>query len=339
MKEYSIALVGLGNVGKAFVQLIERKQNYLAEKSGISFKITGVATGRHGMAINPDGIDLQKILTTDMLNELSTVEQPASVLDFIRKVPADILLENSPVNHDTGEPAVSHLRAALEWGMHAITANKGPVAHAYRELDALATEKGKRFLFESTVMDGAPILSLFRGPLPAAELRGFYGILNSCTNLLLELQEKEWPFEKAVDYARSVGITETDPTDDIDGWDAAIKLTVLANVLLEEPIKLHEVSRQGIRNITPQMIQEALAAGERWKLVCRAEYVDGRLVGRVAPERVGPTSPLYSINGTSSYVEFYTDVLPGLGIVESDPGPETTAYGLLADCINALRGW
>jgi homoserine dehydrogenase len=187
-------------------------------------------------------------------------------------------------------------------------------------------------------MDGAPIFSLFRGPLPAVELRGFHGILNSCTNLLLEMMEGGKTFEEAVEYGKSIGITETDPSADIDGWDAAIKVAALATVLMGQPLKPGEVQREGIRGITSGMIAEALTAGERWKLVCSARLVDGKLEALVAPQRVDAHSPLYSINGTSSFVQFQLDTLPGLGILESNPGPETTAYGLLADLINAHRG-
>jgi homoserine dehydrogenase len=209
--------------------------------------------------------------------------------------------------------------------------------HAFAELSDLARRQERRFLFESAVMDGAPIFSLFRGPLPAVQLLGFHGILNSCTNLLLERMENGEAFEDAVRYAQSIGITETDPSADIDGWDATIKVCALATVLMGIPLKPAQVERQGIRELTPVQLREARQAGERWKLVCSARREGERLRARVAPERVKPGSPLYSIQGTSSYMQFELDVLPGLGIVESNPGPETTAYGLLADLINAVR--
>jgi len=249
-----------------------------------------------------------------------------------------VLFENTPVNHHTGQPASDYLRTALEQGMHAITANKGPVVHAYAALRDLAAQKGRRFLFESAVMDGAPIFSLFRGPLPAADLLGFQGILNSCTNLLIGMMEKGETFDNAVRYAQSIGIAETDPSADIDGWDAAIKVAALSTVLMDVPLKPQDIDVMGIRGITPAMIAQAQAAGNRWKLVCTARREGSRIAARVAPEQVGPGSPLYSIEGTSSYVQFELDVLPGLGIVEGNPGPETTAYGLLADMINAFRG-
>lgn len=343
MKTYSLAMLGFGNVGRAFVRLLMKKEGELAGRYGLAFNVTGIATGRHGNAIDPAGIDLARALELGErglpLDPLSAQPAPANKIDFIYACPGQAMLENSPVNAISGEPAVSHIRAALKKGMHAITANKGPVVHAFDELNALAAQNRCRFMYESTVMDGAPIFSLFRGPLPAVELRGFQGILNSCTNLLLGLMEEGREFDEAVRYAQSIGIAETDPSGDIDGWDAAIKVAALSTVVMGIPLKPQEVEREGIRGISPAMLAEARAAGERWKLVCTARRAGPQLTEvSVRPQRVGPNSPLFSINGTSSYVQFETDVLPGLGIVESNPGPETTAYGLLADLINALRG-
>jgi len=341
MIEQRLALVGFGNVGQALARLLMRKKELLARDFGLTFKVTGIATGRHGMAIDPEGLDLIQALEVmengGSLNGLSRRATPGSVLEFIQTCPADVLFENSPVNVENGQPAVDHLKAALERGMHAITANKGPVVHAHRELTELAAAKKRRFMYESTVMDGAPIFSLFRGALPAAELRGFRGILNSCTNLLLGLMEEGKGFDEAVKYAQSIGIAETDPSGDIDGWDASIKVAALITVMMGIPFKPQQVDRQGMRGVTPQMIREAQQAGERWKLVCTARRDGDEVKARVAPERVSAGSPLFSINGTSSFVQFETDVLPGLGVVESDPGPETTAYGLLADWLNAVR--
>lgn len=342
MKNLRLALVGFGNVGQALLRLLEDKKGILQEDFGFTTSITGIATLRHGITINPDGIDPETALmvakTGGSLNQLSSIPVPANVLDFIQAVPADVLFENSPVNHHTGQPAADHLLAAISRGMHGITANKGPVVYAYDDLNRMARQNGVRFLFESAVMDGAPIFSLFRGPLPAVELKGFQGILNSCTNLLLEMMEEGKTFTEAVEYGKSIGITETDPSADIDGWDAAIKVAALATVLMGRPLKPDQVEREGIRSITPEMISDALQQGERWKLVCSARLVQNTLQAKVAPQRVNPHSPLYSINGTSSFVQFELDSLPGLGILESNPGPATTAYGLLADLINAVRG-
>jgi len=341
MNEVRLVLVGFGNVGRAFARLLQRKSKLLASEYSMEWSITGIATGRHGMAIDPQGLDVDRAVALvesgKCLDVLNKGETPADILGFIQACPGDILFENSPVNYETGQPAISHLQAALKKGMHAVTANKGPVVHAFTDLTQLAQKMGKQFRFESTVMDGAPIFSLHRSTLPGAELLGFTGILNSCTNLLLERMESGESLDEAVKYGASIGITETDPSGDIDGWDASIKVAALSTVLMGIPLKPQDVEREGIRSITPAMLAEAKQAGERWKLVCRAQRnIDG-IRASVKPERVSSGSPLYSVSGTSSFVVFETDVLPGLGVLESDPGPETTAFGLLADMLNIYQ--
>jgi len=345
MPHTKLAMLGFGNVGQALARLLLRKEADIQKRYGITFTVTGIATGRHGAAIDPQGIDLQSALAimdaAGSLASLSKLAPPADAIDFIQRCGAGVLFENTPVNYQNGQPAVDHLKAALELGMHAITANKGPVVHAYGHLSQLAAEQGCRFFFESTVMDGAPIFSLFRSALPAADLRSIRGVLNSTTNLILTRMEGGESFDQAVAYAQSIGIAETDPSGDIDGWDAAIKVSALVSVLMGVPLKPAQVDRQGIRSITPQEIARAREQGKRWKLVCSAERDDaGMHAGvraRVAPEMVGIDSPMYGIEGTTSIVQFESDVLGLLSVIESDPGPHTTAYGLLADFLNAVR--
>jgi homoserine dehydrogenase len=341
MTHYKLALLGFGNVGQALARLLIAKREDMQNQYDLTFSVTAIATGSHGAAINLEGIDLanalEKIKRGGSLNPLSKQALPGNSLDFIRNCEADVLFENTPVNYQTGQPATDHLRSALEAGMHAITANKGPVVHAYQELKDLADSKGRKFYFEATVMDGAPIFSLYREGLPAARLKGFRGILNSTTNLILNRMESGATFKEAVSYAQSIGIAETDPSGDIDGWDAAIKVAALATVLMGTPLKPDEVERRGIRDLTQETIQRDIEKGERWKLVCSARKEGDDIIARVAPEKVRASSPLYSVNGTTSIVQFESDVLGKLSIIETDPGPHTTAYGLLADFINAVR--
>jgi len=231
-----------------------------------------------------------------------------------------------------GQPAVDHIRAALEHGAHAITANKGPIVHAYRELRDLAAARGKRFLFESTVMDGVPIFSLF-DQMPAIHLQGFHGILNSTTNVILGEMETGLTFDEALQKAQALGIAETDATHDIDGWDAAVKTAALITVLMDIPVRVDEIQREGIRDLTPQALRNARRDGWPFKLVCRAQRVGAGVKASIAPEKVVATSPMAKISGTSSYIHFETDILPGLAITEENPGVYTTAYGMLADFV------
>ena len=287
MAHYKICMIGFGNVARALARLLMRKAGPLEQDYGITFSFTGIATGSHGFAVNPEGLDV--------LQALALVENGSSILPLsaaevqdslavIRGSCADVMFENSPVNHSTGQPAIDHVAAALECGMHAITANKGTVVHGYRELTELAKSKGRKFYFESTVLGGSPLFSVFRECMPAADLLSFRGLLNSTTNIILTRMERGETFDEAVKFCQDIGVAETDPSADVDGWDAAIKVAALATVLMNVPLTPQQVERHGIRDITPQMIEEARAAGQRYKLVCSAERVDAGVKARVAPE-------------------------------------------------------
>ena len=293
-----------------------------------------MSSRRLGWRNSPEGFCVEKLLAADLTGS----QVAGDIHEWLRAGRADALFEVSSLNAATGQPAIAHIRAALESGAHAISANKGPVVHAYRELTDLAASKGRRFLFESSVMDGVPIFSLFRETLPALEVRGFRGVLNSTTNVVLEGMEAGMTFEDSVRQAQKLGVAESDPTDDVEGVDAAVKVVALANVLMNAGLKLDDVSRQGIRGITAEQLREARASGEAWKLVCTARRaMDETVAASVAPQRLKLSDPLALVKGTSSIISFETDVFPELIITEQDPGLEATAYGLLADFLTAVR--
>jgi homoserine dehydrogenase len=220
-------------------------------------------------------------------------------------------------------------------GMNVSTANKGAVVHAYHHLQGLACDHGLKFYFESTVMDGAPIFAAFR-QLPAMNLTDIWGVLNATTNLILSRMEEGDSFDKALRHTQEIGIAETDPSGDIEGWDAAVKLSAMITVLMDHPFTPDLVDRSGIGNITPEMISEAKAAGKRYKLVAHAWKEGKQIKAKVSPELVGTDSVLYNISDSTSIVQFETDVLGKLSFIEKDVGTRTTAYGLLADFINTV---
>jgi homoserine dehydrogenase len=342
MNHHKLAFLGFGNVGQALAALLTRKQDDIKNQLGMTYSITGIATGSHGIAVDLDGINLTQALeliqSGQSLNSLCRHPTPITeTLEFVQHCGADVLFETTPVNYETGQPAIDYIHAALSHGMMVTTANKGPVVHAYRELTLLAESKGSKFFFESAVMDGAPVFGLFRESLPVATLSSFRGILNSTTNLMLSRMENGESFDQAVAYAQSIGIAESDPSGDVDGWDAAIKVSALATVLMGVPLKPQVVERTGIRGISAQDIDDAKAEGVRWKLVCEALRDGDQVRAKVAPQKVAINSPLYGIEGTTSIVQFESDVLGMLSLIEENPGPHTTAYGLLADFLNAVK--
>ena len=317
--------------------LLERTAE-LRERYGISWRVTGVATRRLGWLASADGLDPMVLGEpgAPRWNLLPHVSPPqGNVREWLKAADADVLFEATSLNAKDGQPAIDHIRAALEAGAHAITANKGPIVYGYEQLRDLAAEKGKRFLFESTVMDGVPIFTLFRDALPAVHLSGFRGVLNSTTNVIITGMEDGLSFEESLKKARDLGVAETDASDDIDGWDAAVKVAALVRVLMGVPIRLDEIEREGIRSLTGDTVREARASGKPYKLVCRAARNQHGVTASVRPEQVVLSDPLAHVVGTSSAVYFETDIFPGLAIVENHPGLEATAYGMLADFIKA----
>jgi len=346
MTHYKLAFIGFGNVARALARLLLRKEELLKSKYDITFSATGIATGSHGFAVDPDGLDLLKcaeaVETGGSLGTYSS--QPVSdSIEVVKNSQADFMFENSPVDHSTGQPAIDHVRTALELGMGVSTANKGTVVHGYRELTALAASQGKRFMFESTVLGGSPLFSVFRETMPGADLVSFQGILNSTTNIILSRMERGESYEDAVKYCQDIGVAETDPSADVDGWDAAIKVAALVTVLMDTPFTPQQVDRKGIREITPEMLEQAKGSGKRWKLVCAAERVGDGIKASVKPELIPMSSPLYGMEDSTTGVAFRTDVLGDYSIVESEredmvAGPIPTAYGLFADFVNAAKG-
>jgi len=323
---YNLCIAGFGNVAQAFVHLLESKRNHLHDEYGIDFQITGIASRTLGWIANPSGVEVRGPHST-----------AANVRDWLTQANADVLFEATSLNRHDGQPATDHIRAALEFGAHAISANKGPVVFAYRELRDLANANDLQFLFESAVLDGVPVFSLFRDAMPAAKVHAFHGILNSTTNVVLEQIEQGLSLENAVKKAQKLGVAETDPTDDLEGWDAAVKVAALATVLFDHPVSLDQIAREGITALEPSEVIAARKSGEPYKLVCRAKRTNAGVEASVRPVRLPLSDPMAQAEGTSSIITFELDVLPALTIIEHNPGLEITAYGMLADFIRAAR--
>ena len=334
MKQYNLCFLGFGNVGRALLRLLIAKSAELQEVYGIKWQATGVATRRLGWLANEHGFDVTRLLANNDKDAFAA----GSISEWFDRSRPDVVFEITSLNPQTGQPAVDHLRAALQAGAHAITANKGPVVYGYSELSRLAALSGRKFLFESAVLDSAPVFSLFRETLPAVKLRGFSGVFNSTTNVIIETMEAGRTFEEGVKIAQDLGVAETDPSHDIDGWDSTMKVCALMRVLMKRELLPLDVPREGIRGLTPSTLQKARGDGKPYKLVSRVRAADdGSWSASVQPEQIAITDPLGSVRGTSLAIHFELDVIPGLTIISHRPNLQSTAYGLLADFVNAVR--
>ena len=333
MKRYRLCFLGFGNVGRALARLFVSKTPELRDNYGIEWEIAGVATRRMGWRATENAIDVAALLA-------GNDETPAEpgLNEWLARARPDVVFETTSLNPETGQPAIQHIKASLQAGAHVITANKAPIVYAYDELNELAISKGKRLLFEATVLDSAPVFSLFRETLPAAKVRGFSGAFNSTTNVILETMEAGRSFAEGVKTAQELGVAETDPSHDVDGWDSIMKVCAIARVILRVPLLPPDVRREGIRGLDPVTLQAARAEGKPYKLISRAIVnADGSVTASVRPEQIATTDPLGGVRGTSLAIHFELDMIPGLTIVSHRPNLQSTAYGLLADFVNADR--
>lgn len=317
MDRIKLAMLGYGNAGKAFKGLLEEKAGELAETLGVEFEFVSIVTRSKG----------------DLLGSpMDTGFSIAETADY------DILIELTPLDIRTGQPAISHIEAALSRGKDVITANKGPIAHAYRRLAEMARENGCMFCFETTVMDGTPVFNLVHDTLKYCRVTEIKGILNSTTNYILQGLEEGKPMEEIMEMGRELGFVEADPSMDTEGHDAAGKTAALLNVFMDGDLTPDRIERRGIAGIGPAELNSARAQGCTIKLVCRGWMEHGRARGRVAPELV-PLEDLYStIRGTSSVLSITTDLMGTLTIVEEDPQILQTAYGVFSDLVRIVTG-
>ena len=339
VKQYKLILVGLGTVSQGLLNLLQEKAELLRLTHSVEFKIIAACTGHRGNLHDSDGFDIQELL------ELATSSAPFSkhatdlkTEALIRTCGADILVELSPTNLSDGQPAISYCRAAFESNMHVVSANKGPATLAYRELSLLAKEHNLSFLNEATVLSGTPVFSFARSSLAGITIHKIAGILNGSTNFILGEMEQGASYAAALETAKNAGYLEADPRGDVDGHDAQAKVAILANALLGLNIKLDDVGREGIAQITLEDIKTATAADERWKLVATLSQESDQVVAEVKLQRLPLTHPLAQISGTTNALTFSTDLLGEITVSGPGAGGRETGYAILSDLLTINKG-
>ncbi|MEW6244578.1 MAG: hypothetical protein AB1497_10035 [Bacillota bacterium] len=338
MKELRCLFLGFGNAARAFLRILADRESDLACTYGARLMIVGIATRRMGRCLFPAGV------TPRALHEhlAATGDFPDFVAfdgdsaEFVSRCPADVAFEMTPLNVASGEPAVSHVRAALASGKHAISANKGPLIFGFRRTRELAKEAGRRFLYETTVMDGAPVFNLVERCLPGCKVLGFTGVLNSTTNYILDRMAEGAEFEEALRTAQECGFAEADASLDIEGWDSACKTAALMNVWMDAEVSPAEVRREGISGVDARTVRDLRSRGISLRLVCRASMLGGRPVGEVVLLEVPEYSQLAQVKGTSSLLTIRTDLMGDITLTEHDPAIQQTGYGLYSDLLRLL---
>lgn len=338
---HRIVLLGFGNVGREFARLLLERRAELRREQGLEASVVAIVTGRHGRVENARGINLRRALelvSADRSLEPCGRAIRGDVLEFLRRVRADVVVEITPLRIAEDQVAVEHIRTALASGKHVITANKGPVVYHYRELRELARRRHVGFRCEGTVMDGAPVFNLFQETLRGAHVESFEGILNSTSNFILSEVEAGRSYQDGVEAARRLGLLEAEPSMDLEGWDAAAKACLIANVLMGGRLRPETIPRQGIAGISPARVQEARALGRRVKQVGRG-WKEGREVrASVTVEELPLEHPLAAIDGTSNALLARTDMLKEILVSERNPGLRQTAFALYSDLIAIHEG-
>ncbi|MEP6619677.1 MAG: homoserine dehydrogenase [bacterium] len=329
MTNLRVAFAGFGNVGRALHALLEQRREVLEREYGITFSVTGISSRRMGWMANGAGLDVMNPEGTDCRN----------IYQWLAESNADVVFEAIPLDANAGQPALDYLRAVLEHGADAISANKGPVVYGFRELTHLASVHGHGYAFEAAVMDGAPVFSLVRECLPLAGLRAVSGVFTSTATVVIEAVEEGLSIAQGIARAQQLGIAEADPSYDVDGWDSAVKLCAVANVLLSADLRPADVARQGLGSLDEAAIRRAHAEGRPYRLVGDIRP-DERGVMRavVRPVQCDTGGPLGVVHGATLVMHYEAEVFPGgLTVTSHDPDPTTTAYGMLADFVRLVR--
>jgi homoserine dehydrogenase len=327
-RRWRLGFVGFGAVNRALARMLLSRRGEIERRHGLAFEVTLVATARRGAWVEPSGLDLGRALEADWSSRL-----PA--LEAIEGAPVDLIFEGTPLDPAAGEPATAHARAALRRGVSVVSANKGPVAFAARELLELARRTGAGFRFESAVADCLPVFDLFEVALPVGRVERFRGVLNSTSNHVLQAVLRGEAAEIAVARMRRAGLTEADPSHDLDGWDQAVKAVILANVLLGRDLRPVDVERVPLAALDLERLRAEQRAGRTMRLAATG--------GREGPVRVGPEAfePgdfLASLSGHSLGLALETDLAGTIQVASLDPGVEQTAYGMLTDLVAIHQG-
>jgi len=339
-QDVRLLLVGLGNLGRRFCDILVQKGPHLEADYGLRLLVVGAADSR-GTAYDAEGLDPARVSVIKQ-GRGTIADYPGvgnrneTAADLVAGRDADVLCEASPVNlNQGGEPGLTHIRTALQRGMHVATPNKGPLVVAYQELHELAHRHGVQLRFDGTVAGGLPAIYLGQRDLRGSTVQRIEAVPNLVTGYIMELLGDGSSWDEALERARDDGSLEADPSLDLDGWDAAAKLVILVNAVMSIPAKLEDVDRTGITGVTSDDVQQARREGRVYKLLATAERrTDGGADLRVAPTLMPPNHFLSRLGRRQMGVVYYTDIYGTIMAAIDEPTPVPSAATMLRDVLD-----
>ena len=331
-----LILIGFGVVGQGFAEILQSKEGQLP---GFAPSIIGVITATKGSLYRSRGLDIGALLSAAETGSFAAYPEQAGLRrdmtasDIISAGSADVLVELSPTNLDTAQPALAYCQQALEAGLHLVLANKGPVALDHANLRKKAASKSLQLRYEATVMAGTPVMQLAEEVLAGCAIQAARGILNGTTNYILTQMEAGMSYVEALTQAQALGYAETDPAGDVEGWDAAGKVLILASALFGSRLKMSDLDVSGITRISSDDIAEAKAAGQRYKLIAEATPNGGA----VKAMRLPLSDPLASVAGSTNAITLETDLMGAVTLIGAGAGKLETGSAILSDLLAIQR--
>jgi homoserine dehydrogenase len=341
MRRVRLSIVGFGTVGRWLAAAIDRRRSWLEAECGVDVAIVGIATHRDGFVYREGGFDIAALLdgvaTRRPLADTPNAHLWRNALQGLAATESDVLAEASNTNPREPEPALGHIRLALDRGVHVITSSKGACAAAAVDLAALARRRGVQFRMESTVMSGTPVLSTLREGLAGARVIALRGILNGTANHILTRMTEGLDYPAALADAQARGYAEPDPSDDVEGHDVVAKARILAAVAFGRTVALDQVVCRGIGGITSDAVQQAARDGRRLKLIASVRSLAEALEIRVEPVALPLAEPLSHVEGVMNALTIETDTVREITIIGPGAGPEQAGQGMFADLVAVLR--
>lgn len=338
MKQSKIIITGYGTVAKEFIELLDRKKEELIEKYHTEFKVVGII-GSIGMIYESEGLNLSAL--HNLPQGSLGISQYASMKDLSVEEPSlkgDMLLECTPTNLETGEPALSYMKQAIEANMDIVSVSKGALVQSLPELLAMAKAKGCQIKYSGATAAALPTLDIGEFSLAGSNIKSIQGILNGTSNFILtSMSEGNMTFEEALLQAQEKGIAENNPNLDIKGLDSACKILLLANGLFHTKLTLEDIEIEGIEKITKADMQRAKINGCEWKLIATAKKQGDKLILQVKPEILPPENPLIHVKGTNKGIMFETEEMGTICCVGGASHPKGAAAAALKDVINLIR--